>query len=244
MPSFDLTLLIPLLAAHFLSDFTFQPDAIARQKQRASILLLHTLITGLTAYLLLGDFREWRLPLLLAATHGFIDLIKARFTRDSDRDLRPFLYDQASHLALIFVLSAIDWTRIGMIEPWWKTQNATAYLNAVLFLGGVVAVTQAAGVFITKLLPNLLETNPVDLQANTGFAKAGRYIGYLERLLLFVFVFTGQLAAAGFLIAAKSIFRFQKNQEDRKQTEYILLGTLLSFTTGIAIAYATKALSL
>lgn len=38
--------------------------------------------------------------------------------------------------------------------------------------------------------------------------KAGRWIGILERLLVFVFVLLGQYAAIGFLLAAKSIFRF------------------------------------
>ncbi|MDQ8202948.1 DUF3307 domain-containing protein [Pelagicoccus sp. SDUM812003] len=242
MPSFDLTLLIPLLAAHFLSDFALQPDAIARNKQRIGTLLLHILITGLCAYLLLGDFREWRIPLLLAATHGIIDLLKLRLAPNSSRDAAAFVVDQLAHFAIIFAVSAVDWTRVGMLAPWWKPHNPEGYLNTLLFLGGVIAVTQAAGVFISKLLPKLLDTDTVELQSNTGFAKAGRYIGYLERLLLLLFVITGQLAAAGFLIAAKSVFRFQKTQEDRKQTEYVLLGTLLSFTTGIAIAFAIKAM--
>ncbi|WNW02251.1 hypothetical protein RRF68_02180 [Tenacibaculum sp. HL-MS23] len=66
-------------------------------------------------------------------------------------------------------------------------------------------------------------------------AKAGKYIGILERLLIFTFIVIGQWAGVGFLLAAKSIFRFGDltSAKDRKLTEYILIGTLLSF--GLAI---------
>ena len=52
---------------------------------------------------------------------------------------------------------------------------------------------------------------------------------------MFVFIITNEWQAVGFLLAAKSVFRFGNLQEakDRKLTEYILIGTLLSF--GIAI---------
>jgi hypothetical protein len=42
----------------------------------------------------------------------------------------------------------------------------------------------------------------------------------------------------GFLLAAKSIFRFGdlKDKQDIKLTEYILIGTLLSFGIGILSA--------
>ena len=66
--------------------------------------------------------------------------------------------------------------------------------------------------------------------------QAGKYIGILERIFVFIFVITGKWEGIGFLLAAKSVFRFGdlKESKDRKLTEYILIGTLLSF--GIAIA--------
>ncbi|MFV0501856.1 MAG: hypothetical protein ACK5MH_09735 [Bacteroidales bacterium] len=44
------------------------------------------------------------------------------------------------------------------------------------------------------------------------------------------------MSGIGFLLAAKSIFRFGdlKDSKDRKLTEYILIGTLLSFAVAIA----------
>jgi len=51
----------------------------------------------------------------------------------------------------------------------------------------------------------------------------------------------GQFTAIGFLIAAKSIFRFNDTREDgNKKAEYFLLGTLISFTLAIVIGLLIK----
>ena len=65
--------------------------------------------------------------------------------------------------------------------------------------------------------------------------NAGKYIGMLERLFVFGFILAGQWSAIGLLIAAKSVFRFGdlNKGNNRKLTEYVLIGTLLSF--GLAI---------
>jgi len=68
------------------------------------------------------------------------------------------------------------------------------------------------------------------VELGKGLQNAGKYIGWLERFLIVTFVWAGELSAIGFLIAAKSIFRFGeiKDKQDRQLAEYILIGTLLS----------------
>lgn len=242
MPSFDLALLLPLLAAHLLSDFSFQTDSFVRRKGHPAYLLLHILIIGTSTYLLLGDFREWKIPLVIMGTHGIIDLLKIRLSPKWINDSLAFIVDQILHLLVIFAIAAFDWSRMGVFNPWWLNHNPEAYLKVLAIIGAVIATTEGSGHLISKVLPRMLDTDPTELHANAGLNGAGRYIGYLERLLLLIFVFSGQLAAAGFLIAAKSVLRFQKANESRRDTEYILLGTLLSFTLGIAISYAFKML--
>jgi len=61
--------------------------------------------------------------------------------------------------------------------------------------------------------------------------NAGRLIGITERFLVLTFMLLNQFAAIGFLIAAKSILRFQGKESIK--TEYVLIGTMLSF--GLAI---------
>ncbi len=62
-------------------------------------------------------------------------------------------------------------------------------------------------------------------------ASAGLWIGALERLLIVTFVLLHEYSAIGFLIGAKSLLRFgdASQSNPRKQSEYILIGTLLSF---------------
>lgn len=61
--------------------------------------------------------------------------------------------------------------------------------------------------------------------------NAGKLIGILERILVLTFVIIGKLEIVGFLIAAKSILRYKDTNTIK--TEYVLIGTMLSF--GIAI---------
>jgi hypothetical protein len=76
--------------------------------------------------------------------------------------------------------------------------------------------------------------------------NAGKYIGILERLFVFLFVIIGTWEPIGYLLAAKSIFRFGdlRESKDRKLTEYILIGTLLSFGISILVALLVKHLIL
>ena len=85
---------------------------------------------------------------------------------------------------------------------------------------------------ISKWTPHTEDLHDSSLQ------DAGKFIGILERILIVIFIIIGQWQGVGFLLAAKSIFRFGdlKESKDRKLTEYILIGTLLSF--GIAILSA------
>lgn len=62
--------------------------------------------------------------------------------------------------------------------------------------------------------------------------NGGKWIGIIERLMIFTFVLLGKYEAISFLIIAKSILRFIQDTEI-KQSEYVLVGTLLSY--GLAI---------
>jgi hypothetical protein len=80
-------------------------------------------------------------------------------------------------------------------------------------------------------------------QSEVGFPRGlragGKVIGKLERSLIYLFVLVGQPQAVGFLIAAKSIFRFGElmRSENRMEAEYVIIGTLLSFLCGLSVSY-------
>src|SRR5699024_2359116 len=101
------------------------------------------------------------------------------------------------------------------------------YAITLLFLSTVSVLT------IQTCMANLSKTIHDD--KDDYLNNAGKYIGILELIFVFIFIVTGNWSAIGFLLAAKSVFRFGylKEAKDRKLTEYILIGTLLSF--GLAI---------
>jgi hypothetical protein len=76
--------------------------------------------------------------------------------------------------------------------------------------------------------------------ATVGPARIGEAIGVLERLLVVTFVLTGQLAAIGFVVAAKTLARF-KQLDDRAFAEYYLLGTLASVSIALGSGLVASA---
>jgi hypothetical protein len=81
-----------------------------------------------------------------------------------------------------------------------------------------------------------------------GLASAGKWIGICERMLILTFVLMQQYTAIGFLMTAKSILRFsEKEANTQLKTEYVLVGTLVSFTsaamTGILLRFLLQAVN-
>ncbi|MFN3757405.1 MAG: hypothetical protein ACK4RM_10645 [Flavobacterium sp.] len=71
--------------------------------------------------------------------------------------------------------------------------------------------------------------------------KNGLLIGIFERLIIFSFMLVGEYAAIGFLITGKSIIRFSTKNEDIK-SEYVLLGTFMSYAFTIMLGILIKSL--
>jgi len=69
--------------------------------------------------------------------------------------------------------------------------------------------------------------------------KPGPGLDGLSAFLILTFILLQQYAAIGFLVAAKSIFRFS---ESRKVGEYVLIGTLLSFVIAVIVGLVAGAL--
>jgi hypothetical protein len=107
-------------------------------------------------------------------------------------------------------------------------QHIWIYLTALIF------ITVVSGIVMRELMAKW--TTAMNVRNEESLDNAGKYIGILECLFVFLFVITGRWEGIGFLLTSKSVFRFGdlKESKDRKLTEYILIGTLLSF--GIAVA--------
>ena len=164
------------------------------------------------------------LALTIGGSHYLIDVAKSY----SNNGLAAFLLDQLAHLAVLLLL----WSGYTDNWQWWPPQLQAEWLLVAL---AYLLVLTPASVLIGQLLrswrPELL-TLPAQ-----GLLAGGHYIGMLERALLLTFVLLDQFGAVGFLLAAKSIFRFGdlSRAQDVKLTEYVLLGTLLSIGISLSV---------
>jgi len=70
----------------------------------------------------------------------------------------------------------------------------------------------------------------------SGLRGAGKFIGYFERFLVLSLALLGSYEAVAFVFVGKSILRFTM----REETEYYLLGTLVSLSWSIFWAMILK----
>jgi hypothetical protein len=219
-------LLAVMIAAHMIGDFPLQPNWLVGRKKNAGYLFLHALIHAGIAYLALKAWACWQAPALIFLLHAPIDAIKRR----SPDTAASFATDQVVHVGVLFAIAWVLRNCVGL------SGFAGFGYPAIVTVGGFVATVQGAGFFVGKFMKRLVEESNLALD---GLVNGGKWIGQMERVLIFVFVLIGYLEGIGFLVAAKSILRF-KETEEQKMAEYVLIGTLLSFSLAIALAWATK----
>lgn len=222
-------LLIKLFLAHLIGDFVFQTKKSIKKKEKkklkSPVLYAHIAIHFLLLVLLLWDLSLWPVVVGITISHFIIDVIKLTFQKKKTKRLWFFL-DQLLHITVIFVAYFL-FTDNSFHLANFVTKNSLLLITCVLFLTQPVSIIMMT--IFSKWDIEKLTTG------NESLKDAGRYIGMLERMLVFVFIITNHWEAVGFLITAKSVFRFGdlKESKHRKLTEYILIGTLISF--GIAI---------
>ncbi len=249
MSPLALQILVCLTAAHMVGDFLLQTDRIVANKTRLGVLLRHAGVVAGLSYLACGAWTNWLIPVAVLLAHAAIDAVKARVRNETPG---PFLLDQLAHAVS---LVAIAWAAARQ-EPVLAGVElfGESYLRAMILVSGVVLGIFAGGVLIglavRPLLVQLEEAQQQDGGAtrsepqSRGFPNGGKLIGQLERALILLFMLTGQPGAVGFLIAAKSIFRFGelRDARNRMEAEYIIIGTSMSFGIGVLAAWITARL--
>lgn len=228
---------LALLAAHLIADFPLQPLYLLQHKRNPAVLLLHILVVAVTAAIILGT-AFWPVIAVLAGAHLAMDAIKVYALKDT---LRSFFIDQGVHLAVIAGLSAVfpNTFALGL----WSNlppDLLASYQSGLCLLSGTILVLQTGGIVVKKATQPFLREIRGEIE---GLQHGGAYIGYLERALVMLLVLLNQPAGIGFLITAKSILRFgdMKESHQRKMTEYVIIGTFLSFGWGLLMASITQA---
>lgn len=227
---------IQLILAHLFGDFILQPNSWVAEKEskklKSRYLYLHVLIHTILSFIFLWNTELWWIAFLIGVSHFIIDSAKLSFqTAKSKKSW--FFIDQALHIA---VIAGISFYFNEFNFNFLKNQEILKIIMAALFL------TTPASIFIKILLSSWTPVPETQNNIQTeSLSSAGKYIGILERLLVFTFIVVNHWEGVGFMVAAKSVFRFSDlaQAKQRKLTEYVLIGTLLSFgmavLTGILI---------
>lgn len=238
-----------LLLAHILADFYWQPTRWVEDKKvrsfRSPYLYMHTGVVTISSYIFLSYWTNPFPALAIGVMHTMIDIAKIEF--DKRGSAIWFVTDQIAHIitiALVAVwLTSTVTISTDLFKTWLYTPKVLAQLSGALLCLSPVS-------FLVGILTRSWrdELNALMPDANDNLANAGRWIGISERLLIFIFVIAGQFSAIGFLIAAKSLLRYNDKSATgdippayiSKKSEYVLVGTLMSYTCAIIIAMAAK----
>lgn len=240
----ELSLLLLLMLGHILGDFYLQPKSWVDERNAKHFksiklryhVLVHTLLTATVLC-----YWRWQqgttLPIatfglccvMIAASHFVIDVAKSY----AKATFWPFVVDQLSHAVVLFIVFVVfteQWEEFVIVF----TSQPSAKTLAI-FTGYLLVMTPTS-IVIGLLLRSWHSAIPENARMQS-LNDAGHYIGVLERLLIVTFVLLDELGGVGFLLAAKSIFRFGDltRSTDKKLTEYVLLGTLLSVGCSLAI---------
>lgn len=119
-----------------------------------------------------------------------------------------------------------------MSAPWISVPTV------LIVLGGAIVTVWIGGFVVEKIVSPYAN----QLDKDSGLKAGGRVIGYCERLLIYVFVLAGAPSTIGFLVTAKSLFRFGEvtGDQKRRHTEYIIVGTLVSFAYAVTLSYLVR----
>ncbi len=231
-----LSLLVLQFIAHNLSDFYFQWDKMVVEKVRktykSKYMYLHFLIGFVISWALSFQIQFGLFALSIALVHLLTDIIKSILEKKEIFTRYLFITDQMIHWITIFIFVYLYVNNQTIAYP-----DFVPGLKILIIIAGFVFILQPVNFFIKEFFK--LYQIPVPKQND--LKNAGKLIGSIERILILIFVLMHQFEAIGFLLAAKSILRYNEQDKDfPNKTEYVLAGTLLSFTfaivTGIIIS--------
>jgi hypothetical protein len=239
-----------MLLAHVLTDFVLQWDQLVYLKNSRKLkgffyhgmilfilqtLLLFTLYSAASAVLF---------SLIVTLVHLLIDYGKEFISsKRAIGKLIIFVGDQVLHILIILFLSSwfslnahsfLTDLFVNIVPVQLSLLFFNRLLTALIILiylcfGGAILIRLTLDVIYRHVDNYMQAIAPEDLHKRDPIkeVRVGKYVGIMERSILFIFLINGEFSAVGFVIAAKSLTRF--NQLSHKNfAEYYLIGTLLS----------------
>ncbi len=243
-----INLLLLQIIAHLLSDFYLQWEKMVQSKKNKGIksgyLYIHLLISFLLSWSLSFQMAFFVYALLISLIHFAVDLMKSYWENKLNSKIQGYLFfiDQILHILTVFLVVCLYTSNHIIDLPMLINRE-----KLLILIVGFLLILKPANYFII----NSFKVFEIQIPNVKDLKNAGKLIGNTERILILIFIIFKHFEAIGFLLAAKSILRYEKvnevvgegkNNDENKvnennvltnKTEYVLAGTLLSFLIAI-----------
>lgn len=121
-----------------------------------------------------------------------------------------------------------------------NTKGNTAMLQAWVWLIGGLFLVAPAHWCVQRVLQHYTPQHARRPGIRAGKPNTGSAIGILERLIIYICIAGNHFTMAGMVLGAKSLLRLTETRDTKRLSEYILLGSLLSFLLATAAAMGAK----
>jgi hypothetical protein len=227
---------ILLLILHLIGDFYLQTDKVAKckgaqisskcdrckqtkkcntnTKFNFGYIIIHSLIYAvpfLTIFFMTNALTAAILIGILLVSHVGVDILSCCANKKFKNTL-VFLVDQAIHVGVLYLI--FRWGRLNT--------DISAYSVSVKVTFIVLLLISPCSILINKVMKDIF-SDTVD----AGLFDVGSVIGILERVLVVVFAYLGDLAVIAVIITVKTWAR-SKDLDDPGFRNKYLLGTLAS----------------
>lgn len=246
-----MSLFLLSLCAHLCGDFLLQNDSLVAEKNAGRIRahlkhgLLITVLTWLATHCY-GLMAAFFYAVLVGLAHLVIDGAKSWLEKGKTAGTQLFLFllDQGLHLLVLLAFFPLfpTTTPDPRVTAFYQRFLPATPVFALEMFGPFtglsvenslwIAVTYLAAVFGGAVLINRILAWLTDEAQTEKTRRLSSAIGVMERLILITLVAADAVAAVGFVLAAKSLARYQE-LNNRDFAEYYLVGTLASFTLSL-----------
>lgn len=148
---------------------------------------------------------------VLLASHAVVDTISC-WANKKFKNTLVFIVDQVVHIGVLYFL--FKWIRF--------TADISIYIVPIKVTLIVLILISPCSLLINKMMKDIFGDT-----TDTGLFDVGSVIGILERILVVVFAYLGNLTAIAVVITVKTWAR-SKDLEDKEFRNKYLLGTLAS----------------
>lgn len=229
-----------LMVLHLIGDFYLQSDKIARCKNarisskcnsctkckkgsslNLGYVVLHSLIYAIPFLLLLvvTNFKTLiAILVILVVSHVVVDSI-ACWANKRTKVTLAFLGDQVVHFGVLYLICS--YAHFDEISSVYTTPIKVAFI--------VLLLIAPCSILINKLMEDTFPDS-----VSVGLFDVGSIIGILERLLVVIFAYLGDLAAIAIIITVKTWARTADLKEKEFRNRY-LLGTLASLVAAALV---------